>query len=47
MGRPPKESEDRFPKVHVTIRPDQKEKVAALKEQRRFSAVVQTAIDAA
>lgn len=46
-GRPKKQSDDIFPKVHVTIRPDQKEKVAALKEQRRFSAVIQAAIDAA
>jgi hypothetical protein len=47
MSRPPKSSSDIFPKVHVTIRPDQRERVAVLKKQRRLSVIVQAAIDAA
>jgi hypothetical protein len=47
MARPPKPSSDIFPKVHITIRPDQREKVVILKAQRRLSAVIQAAIDAA
>ena len=47
MPRPPKTSSDIFPKVHVTIRPDQREKVAMLKAQRRLSPIIQAAIDAA
>jgi hypothetical protein len=47
VPRPPKPTDDIFPKVHITIRPDQREKVAVLKEQRRLSQIVQAAIDAA
>ena len=46
-GRPPKPTAEKFLKDHFSYPPRQREKVAALKKQRRLSQVIQAAIDAA
>jgi len=43
----PKPPHLRAVRVTVTVRPDQREKVARLQQERRLSAVIQAAIDAA
>ena len=49
MVRPTKKSKgmEKFPKIKLTIRPDQVEKAARLKANRRLSGIFQAALDAA